>query len=213
MPIIIALISQKGGVGKSALSRALAVEAARNGFTAHIADLDAQQFTATEWASLRARGRFEPSVTATTYTTLKQALDGMPRCDMLILDGPARTSAGTLDIAKIADLVIQPTGAGRDDLDPAIRTFHELVAKRIASRKLVMVLSRILGDSEAKEARRYIVDAGYAVADGHVIERISYRTAMNIGRALTETEYDTLNDKAREVVTNLVNRIQEKAAA
>lgn len=213
MPITVGVISQKGGVGKSAISRAIAVEAARNGLAVHIADLDAQQFTSTEWASLRARAGVQPPVTATTYTTLKQALDGMPKCDMLILDGPARTSSGTLEIAKVADLVIQPTGAGRDDLDPAIRTFHELASKRVPPHKLVMALSRILGESEANEARRYITEAGYADAEGFLMERISYRTAMNLGRAITETDYDSLNDKAREQVTNLVNRIQEKAAA
>lgn len=66
----------------------------------------------------------------------------MPRCDLLILDGPARTSAGTLEIARIADSVIQPTSAGRDDLDPAIRTFHELAKRRIPTHRLLMVLSR-----------------------------------------------------------------------
>lgn len=213
MPIIIALVSQKGGVAKSTISRAMATEAARNGFTAHIADLDAQQFTSTEWASLRARWSVTPTVTATTYGTLKQAIDGMPKCDFLILDGPARTSAGTLEIAKLADLVIQPTGAGRDDLDPAIRAFHELVAKRIPATKLVMVLSRILGDSEAVEARRYITDAGYTVAQGYLMERISYRSAQNQGRAITETDYDSLNEKARELMNNLVALLKERTAA
>ncbi len=76
-----------------------------------------------------------------------------------------------------------------------------------------MVLSRILGDSEANEARRYIADAGYAVATGHLVERISYRTAQNIGRAITETDYDTLNDKARELIDALVATLQQKADA
>ena len=45
----------------------------------------------------------------------------------LIIDGPARTSQGTLEIARVADLVVQPTGASVDDLRPAVREFHALI--------------------------------------------------------------------------------------
>jgi cellulose biosynthesis protein BcsQ len=48
---IIALISQKGGVGKSALARLLAVEFLRAGWAVKIADLDTMQGTSTKWES------------------------------------------------------------------------------------------------------------------------------------------------------------------
>jgi len=41
--MILSLISQKGGVGKSALARLLAVEFAKAGWSVKIADLDAAQ--------------------------------------------------------------------------------------------------------------------------------------------------------------------------
>ena len=47
MTTIIAFVSQKGGVGKSTLSRALGREAAKSGLTTKIADLDTQQGTGT----------------------------------------------------------------------------------------------------------------------------------------------------------------------
>ena len=40
---VVAFVSQKGGVGKSTLSRGLAREAAKNGLRVKIADLDIQQ--------------------------------------------------------------------------------------------------------------------------------------------------------------------------
>ena len=39
--------------------------------------------------------------------------------DLIIIDGPARTSTGTLEIAKKADLVVQPTGASRANFVPS----------------------------------------------------------------------------------------------
>ncbi len=46
--------------------------------------------------------------------------------DLLVLDGPAKASGGTTEIARRADLIVQPTGAGRDDLTPAVRVFQGL---------------------------------------------------------------------------------------
>src|SRR6266568_4114444 len=40
MPVVIAFVSQKGGVGKSTLARALAVAAARAGWIVKLVDLD-----------------------------------------------------------------------------------------------------------------------------------------------------------------------------
>src|SRR5271168_765125 len=53
MTTIIAFVSQKGGVGKSTLSRALAREAAHSGLKTKIADLDTQQGTSIDWNRTR----------------------------------------------------------------------------------------------------------------------------------------------------------------
>ena len=53
MPLIVSFVSQKGGVEKSALARALAVAVAEGGMNVLLADLDPQQSTIAEWARLR----------------------------------------------------------------------------------------------------------------------------------------------------------------
>ena len=108
---IIAFVSQKGGVGKSTMSRALAREAANNGLKAKIADLDTQQGTSVDWHRTRLNHGIEPPVSAEAFATAAQALELAPQFDLLIIDAPARTSKGTLDIAKVAHLIVQPTGA------------------------------------------------------------------------------------------------------
>jgi chromosome partitioning protein len=49
MTICISFISQKGGVGKSTLARALAREANEQKLTVKVADLDTQQGTIVNW--------------------------------------------------------------------------------------------------------------------------------------------------------------------
>ena len=207
MTTIIAFVSQKGGVGKSTLARALAREAAHGGLKVKIADLDTQQGTAVDWNRTRLHAGLQPAVAAEAFATAAQALQIAHHYDLLIIDGPARTSSGTLDIAKVADLVVQPTGASVDDLKPAVREFHALVQAGIHRDKLVFALNRIGTPTEENEARAYIVEAGYAVLDGCLLERPAYRTAQNSGRAVTETSFRTLNTKANALIQALSDRV------
>ena len=105
MTTIIAFVSQKGGVGKSTLSRALAREAAMGGLKTKIADLDTQQCTSVDWNRTRLNAGIQPEVAAEAFATAAQALKIAHQYDLLIIDGPARTSSGTLEIARVADLV------------------------------------------------------------------------------------------------------------
>ena len=125
--LIIAFVSQKGGVGKSTLARALGREAAKSGLEVKIADLDTQQGTAVDWYRMRLDTNIKPVVPVELFRTAQQALAVANRYDVLIIDGPARTSKGTLEIALVANLVVQPTGASLDDLRPAVREFHALI--------------------------------------------------------------------------------------
>ena len=207
MATIIAFVSQKGGVGKSTLSRALAREAANGGLKTKIADLDTQQGTSIDWNRIRLNAGIQPAVAAEAFATAAQALKVAEQYDLLIIDGPARTSSGTLEIAKVADLVVQPTGASVDDLRPAIREFHGLVKEGIAKTKLTFVLNRIGTPTEEAEARAYIADAGYTVLDGCLLERPAYRKAQNGGRSVTETSFPNLNVKADALIQALIDKV------
>ena len=207
MTTIIAFVSQKGGVGKSTLARALAREAVVGGLKTKIADLDTQQGTSVDWHRTRLHAGIEPVVSAEAYATAGQALQAAEHFDLLIIDGPARTSKGTLDIARVADLVVQPTGASVDDLRPAVREFHALVKEGISKDKLAFALNRIGTANEEAEARAYVREAGYAALAGCLLERPAYRKAQNTGHAVTETSYAGLNAKADALIQALIDKV------
>jgi len=112
-------------------------------------------------------------------------------------------------IARLADLVVQPTGASADDLRPAVREFHALVQAGVPKGKLAFALNRIGTEAEEAEARAYITEAGYDVLDGCLLEQPAYRKAMNVGRAITETSYAGLNAKADALIQALIDRVQQ----
>ena len=208
MATIIAFVSQKGGVGKATLSRALAREAAAGGLTTKIADLDTQQGTSIDWHRTRLNAGIKPAVAAEAFSTAEAALKAAQQFDLLIIDGPARTSRGTLEIARVADLVVQPTGASVDDLRPAVREFHALVRAGVPKTKLTFALNRIGTAAEEAEARSYIAEAGYTALEGCLLERPAYRKAQNVGHAVTETNYAGLNAKADALIQALIDKVQ-----
>lgn len=209
MAWIVAFVSQKGGIGKSTEARALAREATNSGIKTKLADLDLEQATSSDWHRRRLAAGLPPAASVELFATAKQAIESVGDAELLILDGPARASKGTSDIAKVADLVVQPTGASLDDLIPAIKVFNALVKEGIPRSKLVFSLSRVGTEAEEAEARSYLSDAGYETLTGCLYEYPAYRQAMNAGLSVTETRYKRLKEKADELIQALIDKIGE----
>ena len=104
--MILSLISQKGGVGKSAVARLLAVEFTKAGWSVKIADLDPAQGTSAKWKARRDRAGIQPEIAVEKFRTLDRALKEADRFDLVILDGPAHAEQGGRIMARESDLVL-----------------------------------------------------------------------------------------------------------
>jgi len=202
---IIAFVSQKGGVSKSTLARGVSREAKESGLSVKVADLDTQQGTFAEWHRIRLNNNFGSIGSVEIFDTAKDALKQAKDYDLLVVDGSARASSGTLDIAKIADLIILPTCASKDDLTPAIRLAHELNKKGVDKKNIALALTRVTTKAEIKEAREFIEETGFQVLKGALLEKPAYRQAQNEGLAITETRYKSLNNKADELMNSIID--------
>jgi len=202
---IIAFVSQKGGVSKSTLARGVSREAKKSGLNIKVADLDTQQGTFNEWHRIRLNNDYEPIGSVEIFSKAKEAIKQSDHYDLLIIDGAARASAATLEIAKVADLVILPTCASRDDLTPAIRLAHELQKKGTPNKDIAFALTRVTTKAEIEDARDFIQQSGFQVLEGALLQKHGYRQAQNEGLAITETRYKSLNEKADTLLTSIIN--------
>lgn len=207
MPVVVSFVSQKGGVGKSTLARALAAVAGHAGVRLLLADLDPQQRTVSKWQKLRAQNALAPAIEVAGFRTIDEAIAAGAKRDLIIIDTPGSVTRVTLDIVRKSHLVVQPTGPGLDDLEPAVLLFHELSAAGIPRERLVMVLCRTATKREEDDARRYIADTGYDLLRSSIPERAVYRAAQNRGLGLTETHERALNQRADEVLSELLKRV------
>lgn len=209
---IVGLVSQKGGVGKSTLSRMIAREFEKGGMRTKIADLDTQQQTCTYWAGRRAESNIEPEIQVQSFATVKSALSDAPRFDALIMDGKPNASEQTLEVAKAADVVVIPTGQTVDDLHPGVLLAHSLVRKGIPIPRIAFAMCKTTGSARENDAaRRYLEEAGYSVLEGEIPVSTAYGSASDNGKAITETSYVTLNRKASNLAQSIVDRLTELA--
>jgi len=210
MTYIIGMVSQKGGVGKSTLARMMAREFVAGGLTAKIADLDTQQQTCTNWAGRRAENSIEPEIQVQSFASVKSALEEADRFDALILDGKPNASDQTVEIARASDLVLVPTGQTVDDLHPGVVLAHSLRKKGVAPERIAFAMFKTTGsDRENAAARDYIAQAGYMVLDGEVSVSTAYGSASDIGKAITETSFRSLNERASKLAQSLIDKIAE----
>lgn len=212
--MIISLISQKGGVGKSTLARLLAVEIAKAGWRVKIADLDPAQGTATKWKARRDVAGFQPDVAVEKFRTVERAIKEAEHFDLMILDGPAHAEKGGKVMAQASDLILIPTGYSLDDMEPQIEAAYELEEAGIASEKILFVFCRAKGsDSEDAAARSYLRKARLTPLDPVLPELASIRQGHAEGRAASEVPFPKVQEKAIDVAQQIVDQLMSKREA
>ena len=217
MALLISVVSQKGGVGKSTCARLIAREYAQAGWNVKIADLDISQGTSFDWHVRRLQREVQPSIAVEKFGTVEKALKAGDHHDLIVLDGAPHSTAATLKMVEKSTIAVLPTGLSLEDLKPQVLLAHELVRNNIAKQKFIFALCRV-GDSDAlhESARKYIRDAGYKVLHGSLPEKIGYLKAAEEGRAVTETRFSSLNERAAEMAQGIIDfatkLYREKAA-
>ena len=211
--MIISLISQKGGVGKSALSRLIAVEYAKAGWSVKIGDLDTGQGSTAKWKARRDQHGIEPEIPVEKYATVERAVKDAEHYDLMVLDGPAFAERRGLSMARESELIIMPTGYSLDDMEPQIETAYELEENGVNSDHIVFVFCRTEGSvSEDAAARAYLKKARVNILDPVFLERPSIRQAHNMGKAASEVSFPSIKSKIlllAQAVADKLNQIRK----
>ena len=98
MPLKIGVVSQKGGVGKSTISRLIACEYAKHDWQVKIADMDISQHTSTDWHGRRLGNDIKPDVAVEQYGSVARVLQDESHYDLIIFDGAPHSNKMTKQI-------------------------------------------------------------------------------------------------------------------
>ena len=179
--------------------------ASRAGLRVLIGDLDPQQRTLMRWQKTRADQDLKPRVRIEAFNDAGEVVEAGRDADLVVLDLPGQVSDTAAAVARNADLIVQPTSPSVDDLHPAILVFQALERVGIPRDRMMFALCRVLGEKEAEATRAYLEKQRYAVARGCVSERLGYRDALNMGRALTESRQASLNNSAHLMLLDILD--------
>ena len=182
----VAVVSQKGGAGKTTLALHIAVAAELAGYSTVLIDMDPQG-TAEAWSEWRkeAPPTVLPAKTATLARTLERAAGH--GAEFAVIDTPPLAEAEARAAAKAADLVLVPCRPNAFDLH-SIRTTTDLT--RFAAKPAFALFNA----GPAAAARLYaettelVIEIGMKVAPVRLSERATFRHSTGSGQAAQETE-------------------------
>jgi len=190
---ILALVSQKGGVGKTTLAGHLAVEAERGGNSVAVLDTDPQGSLAAWWNSREAE---TPLFVKSSLAELRQQLTELETMgiDLVVIDTPPAITAHIQLVVACSDLILIPARPSPHDLR-AVGSTIELVEP--TGKPMIFVVNG------ATQRARITADAAIAlsqhgtVAPTIVHHRVDFANSMIDGR--TVGELDANSNSAKEV--------------
>jgi chromosome partitioning protein len=180
----IALISQKGGSGKTTLAVNLAVQAHLAGLRTTIVDIDAQQ-TATKWHDRRSGT--PPSVISAQAERLPVTMGSLSGLDLVVIDTAGKADREALIAAKAADLILIPTRPAIEDIEAIPRTLDIV---RIATKPVYAVFNAALSrhDSRIIQGTSLITDMGLDPAPEVICQRVILADSKIVGQAAAELD-------------------------
>lgn len=192
----IAVISQKGGSGKTTLALHLAVAAAAGRDTAVI-DLDPQA-SAAKWSDRREAEL--PVVLSAHASRLENEMQRVKDagCEILFLDTAPHSDSAALQAAGLSDLVLVPCRPAILDME-AITNTLDLV--RTKSAPVFVVMNAVAPQGhEAQEAAEAIAGLDATVCPVQLVSRVAFSRSLITGQTAQEFEP---NGKAAQEITKL----------
>lgn len=214
---VIALVNQKGGVGKSTVALNLGAAFAQQGRRVLIVDCDAQQTALRICADAPPERPFPAAVIGLAAAEDKLGDLLRPHLlnyDYVLIDGPpSKFSKVTRAAVALADVVLLPTLPAKQDLLSTAETaelFKELEAR--LDRALPAYV--LLNQTENTRVKRMVDDLlseylPYPALRTQVRKRTSYREAAALGRSIFSTsDKEAASDMSalRDEVTKLIKK-------
>jgi chromosome partitioning protein len=181
----IAIISQKGGAGKTTIALHLAAASALAGRNTAIIDLDPQA-SAANWSDRRESD--VPVVLSAHASRLTHEMKRVKEMDgdVLIIDTAPHSDSAALEAAKAADLILVPCRPAILDIE-AITNTLDLV--KTTGTPIFVVMNAVAPQgAEAAEAVEAIEALGVKVCPVQLRQRVAFSRALITGQSAQEYE-------------------------
>jgi chromosome partitioning protein len=207
----IAVVTQKGGAGKTTLATNLAIALAEDGGKVLLIDADRQR-TALDWFAVRSEGGYngKVSVVGIDNDTIHKQVERLAAgYDHVVMDGPPRAEKVDRSAIMAADVMLVPVQPSSADVWAAeitiklideARTFRpELGAALVVNRKIP---NTTLGKAVLELLREFPVET----LKSTVGQRVIFAESLGRGGSVIE---DASSGPAAQEIRTLVNELKE----
>jgi chromosome partitioning protein len=191
--LIIALLNQKGGVGKTTLATHLAGQLASAGRRTVLIDADPQA-SALDWSQRRAQNGMPRlfGVIGLARETLHQEVPEIAKTvDDVVIDGPPRVTALARSAVLAAHLVLIPVQPSPYDVWASADVVALIAEARIFKPSLLaaFVISRaVVGTIIGRDVRSAVKAHGLPVVGPGISQRVVFAESVATGRLVREID-------------------------
>ncbi len=196
--LVIAVLNQKGGSGKTTIATHLARALQIEGADVLLVDSDPQG-SARDWAAVR---EDQPlTVVGIDRPTIERDIKNVARKDFVVIDGAPQAADLAVSAIKAASFVLIPVQPSPYDIW-ATADLVELVKQRIevtdGKLQAAFVVSRaIKGTRIGSEIAEALAGYGLPILESRITQRVSYPSTAAAGTTVMDTE--PAGDAAAEV--------------
>ena len=207
--VIIAVVNQKGGVGKTTLATHLATELAYRGERVLMVDADPQG-SALDWSQIRVQRRMPrlAGVIGLARETLHHEVPVIGRhVDHVVIDGPPRVTALARSAILASDLVLVPVLPSPYDVWASADVVALIAEARLfkpALRAAFVVNRRVVGTVIGREVRSALANLALPVIDAEVAQRVIFAESVAGGQVVRESRP---NCAATREIANLTSAV------
>lgn len=208
--MIIGMLNQKGGVGKTTLSVSIAHELARKSTPEDVLLVDADpQQSALSWSEVR-ENKLPFAVIGLAKKSLHRDLPAIGKnYKHIIIDGPPRVTELARSCIMAADIVIIPCTPSPYDIwasEETIQLVKEAAVYKENLKYCFVINRKIANTAIGRDVVDVLNSMEMKVLTSHVCQRVIFAEAAASGKTVFDLEPES---KASEEIEKLVNEIVE----